>query len=202
VADDGCGIPPDEIALAVTNHATSKIASADDLFSVGTMGFRGEALASIAEVSRLTLRTRTPDEACGAELTVTGGVHGAIEPAGCPVGTIVEVRDLFFNTPVRQRFLRSPQTEHGHANEAFVRIALAHPQVHCRLTHGGREVYDLPPTSDWRERIAAVMGEELAAALIEVESTDGEVTVWGYAANPIFSRGNNRLQYLFLNGRS
>ena len=202
VADDGCGIAADEIALAVTNHATSKIQTADDLFRVSTMGFRGEALASIAEVSRLLLRTRTAESNCGAELTVTGGVHGALEPAGCPVGTTVEVRDLFFNTPVRQRFLRSPQTEHGHANEAFIRIALAHPHVHCRLVHGGRQVYDFPPTDDWRQRIEALMGEELAASLIEVESTDNDVTLWGYAANPIFSRGNNRLQYLFLNGRA
>lgn len=202
VTDNGCGIAADELMLAVSNHATSKITSADDLFEVGTMGFRGEALASIAEVSRTLLRTRTPQSESGAELRVNGGVASEVQPAGCPVGTTIEVRDLFFNTPVRQRFLRTPQTEIGHATEAFVRIALAHPQVHCRLEHGQREVHDLPPTDDWRARIAALFGDELADSLIEVESVDPPISLKGFAANPQYSRANNRLQYLFLNGRN
>ncbi|MCO6047684.1 DNA mismatch repair endonuclease MutL [Aeoliella sp. ICT_H6.2] len=202
VTDNGCGIEPDDLMLAVSNHATSKIVSADDLFEVGTMGFRGEALASIAEVSRTLLRTRTAEANSGAELRVNGGVAEAIQPAGCPVGTTIEVRDLFFNTPVRQRFLRTPQTEIGHATEAFVRIALANPKVHCRLEHGQREVHDLPPTDDWRVRIAALFGDELAESLIEVESVDPPISLRGYAANPQYSRANNRLQYLFLNGRN
>ena len=202
VTDNGCGIAADELPLAISNHATSKITSADDLFEVATMGFRGEALASIAEVSRLTLRTRTADADCGAELRVNGGVASAVEPAGCPVGTSMEVRELFFNTPVRQRFLRTPQTEVGHATEAFVRIALANPHVHCRLEHGQREVYDLSPADDWRLRIADLFGNELADSLLEIESTDPPISLYGYAANPQHSRANNRLQYLFLNGRN
>ena len=202
VTDNGCGIAADELMLAVSNHATSKITSADDLFEVATMGFRGEALASIAEVSRLVLRTRTAGADSGSELRVNGGVAEPVVPAGCPQGTTMEVRDLFFNTPVRQRFLRTPQTEVGHATEAFTRIALAHPQVHCRLEHGTREVHDLPPTDDWRVRIAQLFGDELANALIEVESVDPPITLQGFAANPQFSRANNRLQYLFLNGRN
>ena len=109
---------------------------------------------------------------------------------------------MFFNTPVRQRFLKTPQTEIGHASEAFVRIALANPQVHCRLEHGNREVHDLAPTDDWRVRIAALFGDELAESLIEVESVDPPISLRGYAANPQYSRANNRLQYLFLNGRN
>lgn len=202
VTDNGCGIAADDLMLAVANHATSKISTADDLFEVATMGFRGEALASIAEVSRTLLRTRTADAESGAELRVNGGVAEPVVPAGCPTGTTIEVRDLFFNTPVRQRFLRTPQTEIGHATEAFVRIALAHPQVHCRLEHGQREVHDLPPTDDWRVRIAGLFGDELADALIEVESVDPPISFKGYAANPQYSRANNRLQYLFLNGRN
>lgn len=202
VTDNGCGIAADELVLAVTNHATSKITSADDLFEVATMGFRGEALASIAEVSRTTLRTRTPEAESGAELRVNGGVASPVEPAGCPVGTTIEVRDLFFNTPVRQRFLKTAQTEIAHATEAFTRVALAHPGIHCRLVHGSREVYDLPATTDWQARIAAVFGSELADALIDVESTDDAVSLRGYVANPMHSRANNRLQYLFLNGRA
>ncbi|QDU55531.1 DNA mismatch repair endonuclease MutL [Aeoliella mucimassa] len=202
VTDNGCGIDEEQLTLAVLNHATSKITTADDLFEVGTMGFRGEALASISEVSRTLLRSRTPEAASGAELRVNGGVAEPIVPAGCPVGTTIEVRDLFFNTPVRQRFLRTPQTEIGHATEAFVRIALANPQVHFRLEHGNREVHDLPPTDDWRVRIAGLFGDELANALIDVESIDPPITLRGYVANPQYSRANNRLQYLFLNGRN
>ncbi|MGI9458319.1 MAG: DNA mismatch repair endonuclease MutL [Aeoliella sp.] len=202
VTDNGCGMVADQLPLAVANHATSKIETADDLFEVATMGFRGEALASISEVSRTTLRTRTAAADSGAELRVNGGVAEEVAPAGCPVGTTIEVRDLFFNTPVRQRFLRTPQTEIGHATEAFVRIALAHPSVHCRLEHGQREVHDLPAASDWRTRIADLFGDDLSESLIEIQSVDDPVSLTGYAANPMHSRANNRLQYLFLNGRN
>ena len=113
VADNGCGIAADQLPLAVASHATSKITSADDLFSVASLGFRGEALASIAEVSRLTLRSRPADAESGAELEVVGGQPRPIVPVGCPVGTTIEVRNLFFNTPVRNSFPPSPQTERG-----------------------------------------------------------------------------------------
>ena len=202
VTDDGCGISAGELPLAVTNHATSKISTADELFQVATLGFRGEALASIAEVSRLTLRSRTAEAAAGAELRVIGGAAQAIEPAGCPVGTTIEIGQLFFNTPVRQKFLRSPQTEMGHAAEAFIRVALGHPRVHFRLTHGGRTVHDLPPATNWQVRIGQLFGSEIAETLIEIDSHDGPVRLSGFAANPMHSRANNRLQYLFLNGRA
>lgn len=202
VADDGCGIPPDELPLAVTNHATSKIADAEDLFRVGSLGFRGEALASIAEVSRFTLRSRREGETTGAELHVNGGQAEPVTPAGCPVGTSVEVRQLFFNTPVRQKFLRTPQTEIGHATEAFTRIALAHPDRRFSLSHNERILHELPPTSDWRERIAALFGNEIADALIAVESEQDGVRLSGYAANPTLSRANNKQQHLLLNGRA
>jgi len=202
VVDNGCGIAAEELPLAVASHATSKIRSADDLFSVTTLGFRGEALASIAEVSRLLVRSRTAEAESGAELEVVGGSLQAITPVGCPVGTVVEVRNLFFNTPVRQRFLRSPQTEMGHAIEALTRIALAYPRVHFTLSHNGRLVHDLPPTPDLRTRIAAFFGEELADDLIEIESESGGVHLSGFVANPMHSRATSRMQYVFLNGRA
>lgn len=210
VVDNGCGMTAEQLPLAVTNHATSKIESADDLFRVGTLGFRGEALASISEVSRFTMRSRLADAAAGSELVVNGGIAQPIEPAGCPVGTTVEVRQLFFNTPVRQKFLRTPQTETGHATEAFTRIALAHPNVHFTLNHNGRQIHDLPAvqSEDWPERIAALFGDEIAESLIPVESEEqiegeaGLVRMSGFAANPMLSRANNRLQYLLLNGRA
>jgi len=201
VVDSGCGIEPDDLPLAVASHATSKIADADDLFRVGTLGFRGEALASIAEVSQLVLRSRTPHSPAGAQLEVSGGQAGAVVPCGCPVGTAVEIRNLFFNTPVRRKFLRSTQTELGHASEAFVRIALAAPAVHFTLRHNDKPVFELPGSEGMLERIARVFGRELADSLIWVQSVHGPVRLSGYVAHPGQSRSNNRMQYLFLNGR-
>src|SRR5262245_55763411 len=202
VADNGCGIAADELPLAMASHATSKISCADDLFSIATLGFRGEALASIAEVSRLLIRSRTVDAASGGEMEVVGGVAGAVAPVGCPVGTTIEVRNLFFNTPVRHKFLRSVQTEMGHSIEAMTRLALAHPQIHFTLSHNGRTVHDLPPVVDVRGRIAAFFGDELAADLIEINSENDGITLSGYVANPMHSRATGRMQYLFLNGRA
>ncbi len=202
VVDNGCGVAADELPLAVAPHATSKIRHSDDLFQVGTLGFRGEALASIAEISRLVLRSRTPDAEAGAELEVIGGEQGALTPCGAAPGTTIEVRNLFFNTPVRRKFLRATQTEMGHATEAFTRLALAYPQVHFTLRHGGKVVYDLPATDALTTRVASFFGEELARELLWVESNDGAVRLFGYVARPSQSRGNPRMQYLFLNGRA
>ncbi len=202
VADNGCGIAANELQLAVASHATSKISSADDLFSIATLGFRGEALASIAEISRLLIRSRTADSASGGELEVVGGVAGAVAPVGCPVGTTIEVRNLFFNTPVRHKFLRSAQTEMGHSIEAMTRLALAHPEIHITLSHNGRLVHDLPPVPNIRGRIAAFFGDELADDLIEIESTNEGIRLNGFVANPMHSRATGRMQYLFLNGRA
>lgn len=201
ISDDGCGIAAEQLVLAISSHATSKIADADDLFRVGTFGFRGEALASIAEVSQLRLRSRTREAESGAELEVDGGKRTEVMPCGAPAGTTIEVRNLFFNTPVRRKFMRAVQTEIGHASEAFTRIALAHPQVHFTLRHNDRQVFDLPPVATWRERIAAFFGREIEGALIPLDNADGGVRLTGFAVDPQYSRGNNRMQYLFLNGR-
>lgn len=201
IADNGCGIDAEQLPLALASHATSKIQDADDLFAVATLGFRGEALPSIAEVSQLLLRSRTHDSTAGAEVEVIGGQMRDVAPCGCPPGTIIEVRNLFYNTPVRRKFMRTTQTELGHATEAFTRLALAHPHIHFTLRHNGRLIHDLPPTDDWRERLARFFGADLAEALIWVESNDGSIQLSGYVANPSHSRANNRMQYLFLNGR-
>jgi len=201
IVDNGHGIPADELMLAVTSHATSKIRDADDLFNVGTMGFRGEALASISEVSEFLIRSRTNDSDAGSELTVNGGKASPIEPCGCSVGTTIEIRRLFFNTPVRRKFMRTPQTEMSHATEAVTRIALAHPDVQFVMSNGKRATLDLPPVSDPRERISSVFGGDLAQDLIYVESEDEFGKIRGYVANPKHSRSTNKHQYLFLNGR-
>jgi len=202
VVDNGCGIAPEQLALAVTAHATSKIETADDLFRVGTLGFRGEALASIAEVSRTTLRSRQLAAESGAELQVIGGEHQTLSPCGAPPGTAVEVRNLFFNIPVRRKFLRSTQTEMGHISEMVTRAALACPKIHFTLRHNDKLTYDLPPTERWSERIGTFFGAELADDLLWVESRDNDIWLRGYAAKPSQTRGNNRWQYLFLNGRA
>jgi DNA mismatch repair protein MutL len=201
IVDNGCGIPPEEVPLALASHATSKIATADDLFSIATLGFRGEALASIAEISHLTLRTRTADSTSGTQIEVHGGQAGEQTPCGCPVGTAIEVRNLFFNTPVRRKFLRSAQTELGHISEAFIRVALASPEIHFTLRHNERVVFDLPGSQQWLERIARLFGRQVADALLWVESENKQVRLSGYVAHPDQSRSNNRMQYLLLNGR-
>src|SRR5437764_1748357 len=201
VVDNGWGIAADDLPLAVASHATSKIATADDLFRVGTFGFRGEALASIAEVSHLMIRSRLASDDSGHEVEVVGGLRREIAPCGCPIGTSIEIRNLFYNTPVRRKFLRASQTEIGHATEAFTRIALGQPGIHFTLRHNDKLLFDLPPAAQWRERIAAIFGRDLESTLIPLDNRDGDVRLFGFAADPEHSRANNRLQYVLLNGR-
>ncbi|WP_442508233.1 DNA mismatch repair endonuclease MutL [Novipirellula sp. SH528] len=201
ISDDGCGMTSEQLPLAVASHATSKLPDEESLFHVHTLGFRGEALASIGSVSQLTIRSRTIEDDCGSEINVRGGVIESPTPCGCPVGTVMEIRNLFFNTPVRHRFLKTAQTERGHIVEAFTRIALANPKVHFVLTSNEKTLYDLAPTSRWSDRIAEFFGGEIADSLIPIESDDAQIRVSGYACDPSVSRGNNRMQYMFLNGR-
>ena len=201
ISDNGCGIDEEQLHLALAPHATSKLKDADDLFDVRTLGFRGEALASIAEISHLTLRSRVATSDSGYELRAQGSDREPIKPCAMNVGTTLEVRHLFFNTPVRRKFLKTPSTEMGHVVEAFTRIALAFPNVHMVLTSNERTLHDLPPTTRWSERIRAFFGDEIADALIAVEHEDDKVKVRGYVTDPSVSRSNNRMQYLFLNGR-
>ena len=201
VTDNGCGIPNDDLPLAVTSHATSKIVDADDLFRVGTFGFRGEALASVTEISQAMIRSRTADSDCGYELLINGGHAEPIEPCGCPVGTTIEIRQLFYNTPVRQKFLKTPQTEKSHIAEAFARVALANPQVQMTLMNNKSTVHQLAATDSWRERISAFYGPEIADNLIPVSSNEGDISLNGFVVDPSISRSNKRMQYLFLNRR-
>ena len=201
ISDNGCGMTPEQLPLAVSSHATSKLPTDDALFHVGTLGFRGEALASIGSVSHLTIRTRTVSTDSGSELVVRGGVIEPPAPCGCPVGTVIEVRNLFFNTPVRHRFLKTAQTEKGHITEAFTRLALGNPGIHFVLSHNGKVLHDLPASTNWRDRIHAFFGAEISESLIPIESDDGQIRISGHVGDPAVSRGNNRMQYLFLNGR-
>jgi DNA mismatch repair protein MutL len=201
IADDGAGIAPDDLPLAFTPHATSKLANAEDLYRVATLGFRGEALAAIAEVSKVRCQSRQADASQGAEILIEGGKAFPVQPAGGPVGTLIEVRNLFHNTPVRRGFLKSDSTEAGHVQDVFARIALAHPTVHLTFRSGGKLVHDLPPVTGVRDRIAVFFGRELADALLWVESRIESTHLWGYVAHPSQSRSSNKGQFLFIGGR-
>ena len=201
VTDNGHGIPHSQLPLAVTSHATSKIVDADDLFRVGTFGFRGEALASIAEISQTMIRSRTEDQDCGFEMQVNGGHREEAQPCGCPVGTTIEIRQLFYNTPVRQKFMKTAQTERGHIAEAFTRVALANPHVQMTFTNNTKVSHNLPATESWRDRIGAFFGPEISDNLIPVSNSHGDISITGFVVDPSVSRANNRMQYLFLNSR-
>lgn len=201
ISDNGTGIHPDDFLLAVSSHATSKIGSAEDLEHVRTMGFRGEALASIASVSRFRVRSRTEDSETGLELEVVGGQLSPLQPCGCPVGTVMEIRQLFFNTPARRKFLKTQGTEFGHIAEQFTRLALANPRLHAVLRHNGKTVYELPPTDRLIDRLQLFFGKNIAEQLIYVESQTDDVSLWGYVGHPSQSKSSRKGQYLFLNGR-
>ncbi len=201
VTDNGSGISHDQLMLAVTSHATSKIESADDLFRVGTFGFRGEALASIAEISEFALKSKTVDQESAYELLVRGGHAAPVEPCGGPVGTTITVENLFYNTPVRRKFMRTAQTEMAHISEAFTRIALANSDCHLTLLHNNKVQHQLAPTSDWSVRIGDFFGPEIGDALIPIDSQNENIRLSGFVVDPQVTRSHNRMQYLFLNGR-
>jgi DNA mismatch repair protein MutL len=200
VEDDGAGISRDDLPLAIARHATSKISSLADLEGVATMGFRGEALASIAAVSRLAIASRREEDAHGSSLRVEGGDSGEIAPAARAHGTTVTVEDLYFNTPARRKFLKSESTEFGHCDEMFRRIALAHPGIGFTLRHNGRASRHLRSQS-LAERAAALLGKEVADASVAVETGAGGMTLTGLAGTPQAAQGRADAQYLFVNGR-
>ncbi len=206
VTDDGVGIPPEELALAIAPHATSKIREAADLDRIGTMGFRGEALASIASVSRLSVRSRTAEDVGASEIGVEGDLLKPVKPASGAVGTCVSVRNLFFNTPARRKFLRTPQTEQGHCLDVVCALAIAHPGIAVRAVCDGRTVLDVPGGQTARARALAVLGEELSGQLLEVHADAFDdargLTLSGLAGRPEIARATAKGQYLFLNGRT
>jgi DNA mismatch repair protein MutL len=201
ITDDGGGMEPEDLALSIRPHATSKIRREEDLFAIQTMGFRGEALPSIGAVSQLRILSRRRDADSAHEIRVSGDTFEPIRVAAGAPGTTVEVRELFFNVPARQKFLRSPQTEMGHITEQLAKIALVHPRVEFRLTHNGRLVHHLRSAEAMRSRIADFYGREMADALLEVHRDERGLNIVGYIAPPTHSRSAAKWQYLFLNGR-
>ena len=204
VRDDGVGIRPQEIEIALSRHATSKIASLDDLEKIATLGFRGEALPSIASVSRLSLTSRSADAGHAWAVEARDGQVTPPTPASHPPGTSVEVRDLFFNVPARRKFLRSEPTEYSQVVRMLERLALSRFAVGFTLSHNGKSVWTLPPAHSQPERlarVAKVCGEEFAAHVIELQHEAENYTLSGWLALPTFSRSQSDLQFAFLNGR-
>jgi DNA mismatch repair protein MutL len=200
VEDDGAGIAREDLPLAVARHATSKISTLADLESVGTLGFRGEALASIASVARLGITTRREQDSQGSAVTLEGADSGEVAPAARAHGTTVTVEDLYFNTPARRKFLKSESTEFGHCDDVFRRIALAHPAVGFALRHNGRASRHVRSQS-LTERAAALLGREVAEATVAIETGAGGMTLVGLAGTPQAAQGRPDAQYLFVNGR-
>lgn len=197
VSDDGCGIDRDDLALALSRHATSKIRSLDDLERVGTMGFRGEALAAISAVARTTLTSRASGSAHAWR--IESGQHETT-PAALNQGTVIDVCELYYNTPARRKFLKTESTEFSHCDEMLRRVALARPDVGFQLSHNTRVVHRLP-ASDARRRVAAVMGDAFLEHAREIHVDAGQLRLQGFAALPAYSRASRDAQYFFVNGR-
>ena len=203
VRDDGGGIPAAELPVAVQRHATSKIASIEDLEAVATLGFRGEALPSIASVSRLRIASRRADDAAGSVLQVEGGRVGEVAPSAQPQGTTVEVRELFYNVPARRRFLRAERTELGHVEEWLRTLALARPDVEVRVSHNGKPLrrYRGEAASETGARLVDALGEEFSRNALRIELAGAGLRLHGWIAQPSYNRASADQQYLFVNGR-
>jgi DNA mismatch repair protein MutL len=201
VVDDGGGIHPNDIELALANHATSKVACAADLATVGTLGFRGEALASLAAIAQVKLQSQPSDLPLGAEVSARGGDISVAGAWAGPSGTRVEIRHLFFSVPARRKFLRSVTTEWGHSQEAFIRVALSRPGVHFTLMHDGRLVYEVPAGQGLMDRVGLFFGTDVANSLYALDTVQDATRVTGYVGDPSCNRSGPSLQYLFVNGR-
>src|SRR5882724_1268214 len=212
ITDDGEGMMRDDAVLAFERHATSKITSAEDLSAIATLGFRGEALASIASVARVELITQREDTAAGTRVVIEGGRMRDVKDAAHPRGTTIAVRDLFFNTPARRKFLRSEATESYHLTNLVTHYALAHPEINFTLTNNGRETLRVAPAKDLRERAFQVFGAQFLDGLLEVNNAVSEPTetsfslpqiarVRGFVSAPRERRTSRDAQFLFVNGR-
>ncbi len=200
VIDDGCGMTDTDARLCFEKHATSKISSVNDLFSIRTKGFRGEAMASIAAVAQVEMKTRRPDDELGTKICIEGSEVKSLEPCSTPAGTTVQVKNLFFNIPARRNFLKSNPVETKHIIEEFLRVALTHSEIGFEMHHNGNEVYNLQP-SPLRQRIVALMGKNYNQKLVPIEEETSILNLNGFIGKPEAARKTRGEQYLFVNGR-
>ncbi len=202
ITDNGCGMAEEDVKNAFLRHATSKISVAEDLNDILTLGFRGEALASIAAVSKVSLSTRTKNAEEGTEIELTGGVIDRFFPCGCAEGTSISVADLFFNTPARRKFLKKPSQEASYIQETINRLALSNPQISLRFISDGKTVLRTPGDNNLLSAIRAIFGQEVSKNMIEINDTRNNITLKGYIGNREIQRNNRSRQILFINGRS
>ena len=201
VTDNGCGMAADQLPTAFLRHATSKLRTASDLAAIHTLGFRGEALAAISAVSRLDVFSREPSSDAGARLHLEGGVPGEVTAAGCPVGTTVCVRDLFYNTPARMKFMKKDSAEGAAASAVVTQLALSHPDVSFKLLRDGQEVLHTPGNGELLPAVYAALGREFALSLLPVSGSNGDVKVSGFVTKPLAGHGTRARQLFFVNGR-
>ena len=201
VTDNGCGMAADQLPTAFLRHATSKLRTASDLAAIHTLGFRGEALAAISAVSRLDVFSREPSADAGARLHLEGGVPGEVTAAGCPVGTTVCVRDLFYNTPARMKFMKKDSAEGAAASAVVTQLALSHPDVSFKLLRDGQEVLHTPGNGELLPAVYAALGREFALSLLPVSGSNGDVRVSGFVTKPLAGHGTRARQLFFVNGR-
>lgn len=201
VTDDGCGMSPENARLAIMRHATSKIRSVEDLLIIGTMGFRGEALPTIASVSRFSLKTRRHADQLGTAIEIVGGREPDISETGCAPGTTIKVEDLFFNTPARKKFLKTPHTEGQKISDAITKLALANPGISFKYISNNRPVINTPGSDDMVETIRALYGQQAAESLLQLNFSDTDVTIGGYVSKPSMLRSSRGWQTFFVNGR-
>ncbi|MCK5529440.1 MAG: DNA mismatch repair endonuclease MutL, partial [Kiritimatiellae bacterium] len=202
ITDNGRGMSRDDALLSIERHATSKIKDVDDIENINSLGFRGEALAAIASVSRFRMETCAAGEDAGTEISISGGKLYDVRDAGCPVGTKIEIRDLFFNVPARRKFMRSQQTELAHIRTGFIVQSLAHPEVGMSLTVDGRELYRLSGNGGVEDRICELFGTDRIKSVKLVDYKNGDVAIHGYVGLPSASRTDRNEQYVFVNGRA
>ncbi len=202
ITDNGCGIPKDQAATAFLRHATSKLRTADDLSSIGTLGFRGEALAAISAVSKIDLLTRAVGENEGISLYLEAGEVLESVPAGCPEGTTIIVRELFYNTPARLKFMKKDSAEAGYISTVVTKLALSKPEVSFKLIKDGKEELHTPGDGKLDSAVYSVMGREFAMSSLKCHGVWNDITVTGIVSGPTASRGNRSWQYFFVNGRS
>ena len=201
VTDNGQGMTPEDVSLAVERHSTSKLKTEGDLFSISTLGFRGEALPSIASVSHFEITSKEPRAEVAHRLRVEGGRKGELNPVAAPAGTAVQVRELFYNTPARRKFLKAPATELSHICDVFNRMALSNPQVHFRLQHDGRNVAEYVSVAEPKDRLHQVLGRDVARNLLPFTSERGELVLTGHLSVVPVSFPNSRYLFTFVNGR-
>ena len=201
VTDDGCGIEREDVRNAFVSHATSKISSVTDLDSISTLGFRGEALASVSAVSKVDLMTSTPDSSVGTRYVIEGGIEQLLDDAGSPVGTTIVVKDLFYNIPARLKFLKKDVQEGNYVATIVERIALSNPDISFRFIRDGKIAFQTPGDGNLKSAVYAVFGKQFTSDLLPVEGEHNGIKVHGFITKPTAGRGNRAMQTFFVNKR-